>query len=483
MNPEQFTFKLQEAFVSSETLAKEYSHANIETITMMLAMLEQNESLFRRVLELMEVHPDTFKQDLLYEMSGLTVIQNQGTQVAISRELLDVLQRAQTNMKKLGDSYLSVEHVLLAIVAKPNDAIKKLFTKYQITEQKMQEVIMMVRGNNTVDSQNPEASYEVLEKYGRNLVEAAREGKIDPVIGRDEEIRRVIRILSRKTKNNPILIGEPGVGKTAIVEGLAQRIVRQDVPEGLKNKTIYELDLGALVAGAKFQGEFEERLKAVVDEIKKSDGQIILFIDEIHMLVGAGQSNGAMDAGNLLKPALARGELHAIGATTLNEYQKHIEKDAALERRFQKVLVEEPTVEDTISILRGLKERFEIHHGVKIHDAAIVAATTLADRYISDRFLPDKAIDVIDEASATIRTEIDSMPEALDELTRRVRQLEIEEVSLKQESDMNSKMRLEDLRKELADLKEDENEMRAQWEAEKASIGGVQKLKESLDAA
>ena len=483
MNPEQFTHKLQAAIMNAERIAKEYQHAEIGVPELLYALLEEDDSLFVRILELLNVNRQDFTKDVETLLNNQAKIAEVPVQLSVSRELLDVLQRAQTIMKKMEDEFLSVEHIVLSIMDKKNRTLQPLWDKYNITKQNVETVIHTIRGNNNVHSQSPETNYEVLKKYGRDLIDDVRSGKLDPVIGRDEEIRRVIRILSRKTKNNPILIGEPGVGKTAIVEGLAQRIVRQDVPEGLKDKRIFELDMGALIAGAKFRGEFEERLKAVLKEVKDSEGNILLFIDEIHTLVGAGKTDGAMDASNLLKPMLARGELHCIGATTLNEYQKYIEKDAALERRFQKVVVDEPTVEDTVSILRGLKERFEIHHGVKIHDNALVSAAMLSDRYITDRFLPDKAIDLIDEACATIRTEIDSMPAELDELTRRVRQLEIEEASLKQENDANSQMRLEQLQKELADLKEKETEMRGQWEAEKATIGGVQKLKEELDAA
>ncbi|MFR3816850.1 MAG: AAA family ATPase, partial [Turicibacter sp.] len=379
--------------------------------------------------------------------------------------------------------YLSVEHVLLAMLESKDYQMKQLIKKHQINEKHLKEIISQIRGNSRVMTQNPEATYEVLEKYGRDLVEDVKSGKIDPVIGRDEEIRRAIRILSRKTKNNPVLIGEPGVGKTAIVEGLAWRIVRQDVPESLKDKVIFELDLAALVAGAKYRGEFEERLKAVLNEVKNSDGRIILFIDEIHTIVGAGRTDGAMDAGNLLKPLLARGELHCIGATTLKEYREYIEKDPALERRFQKVQVNEPTVEDTVSILRGLKDRFEVHHRVSISDRAIVAAATLSDRYITDRFLPDKAIDLIDEACATIRTEIDSLPEEVDRISRRVTQLEIEEAALKKEKDENSKQRLEALQKELANLKDELNVLKLQWEKEKQAIHGVADLKKELEGA
>ena len=483
MNPEQFTHKVQAALMTAEGLAKEASHAEIDVPVVMLALLEENDSLFVRILELLNVNRQDVIRDLQNVVRNQPKIAEVPVQLSVSRELIDVLQRAQTLMKKMGDEYLSVEHIILATLDTKNRLLQPIWDKYNIKKQNVEAVIGQIRGGSNVNSQSPETNYEVLEKYGRDLVEDVRAGKIDPVIGRDEEIRRIIRILSRKTKNNPILIGEPGVGKTAIVEGLAQRIVRQDVPEGLKNKRIFELDMGSLIAGAKYRGEFEERLKAVLKEIKESAGEILLFIDEIHTLVGAGKTDGAMDASNLLKPMLARGELHCIGATTLNEYQKYIEKDAALERRFQKVQIGEPTVEDTISILRGLKERFEIHHGVKIHDSALVSAALLSDRYITDRFLPDKAIDLIDEACATIRTEMDSMPAELDELTRKVRQLEIEEASLKQESDANSLARLEQLQKDLADFKEQEAEMRGQWEAEKASIGGVQKFKEELSTA
>jgi len=483
MNPEQFTQNLRIAIVDAERIAKEYNHSEVGLADMLAALLESDNSLFVRVLELLDVDRQNFTHDVYTMIDSEPKIKDVPPQVGISRELLDVLQRAQTLMQKMGDEFLSVEHILLAILDKKNKTLQPLWDKYNMNKQNVEAVIKMIRGNSNVHSPNPEVNYEVLEKYGRDLVEEVRNGKLDPVIGRDDEIRRVIRILSRKTKNNPILIGEPGVGKTAIVEGLAQRIVREDVPEGLKGKRIFELDMGALIAGAKFRGEFEERLKAVLKEVKDSEGEILLFIDEIHTLVGAGKTDGAMDASNLLKPMLARGELHCIGATTLNEYQKYIEQDAALERRFQKVMIAEPSVEDTISILRGLKERFEIHHGVKILDNAVVSAAMLSDRYITDRFLPDKAIDLIDEACATIRTEIDSMPSELDELTRRTRQLEIEEASLKQEKDKNSKIRLEQLQKELADLKERETTMRAQWESEKASIGDIQRSKEELDAA
>jgi ATP-dependent Clp protease ATP-binding subunit ClpB len=483
MNPEQFTHKLRTAIVDAERIAKEYNHSEVGVPDMVAALLESDNSLFVRVLELLDVDRLAFERDLYNIIEYEPKIKDVPAQVGISRELLDVLQRAQTIMQRMGDEFLSVEHIVLSIIDKKNNTLQPLWDKYHMNNQNVKAVIKMIRGNSNVRSQDPEVNYEVLSKYGRDLVEEVRNGKLDPVIGRDDEIRRVIRILSRKTKNNPILIGEPGVGKTAIVEGLAQRIVREDVPEGLKGKRIFELDMGALIAGAKFRGEFEERLKAVLKEVKESEGEILLFIDEIHTLVGAGKTDGAMDASNLLKPMLARGELHCIGATTLNEYQKYIEPDAALERRFQKVMVAEPSVEDTISILRGLKERFEIHHGVKILDNAVVSAAMLSDRYITDRFLPDKAIDLIDEACATIRTEIDSMPSDLDELTRRTRQLEIEEASLKQEKDKNSKLRLEQLQKELADLKERETTMRAQWESEKASINDLQKAKEELDAA
>ena len=401
----------------------------------------------------------------------------------VSADLNRALLKADDYARAWKDDYLSIEHVLLAMLESKDYQMKQLIKEYGIKEKELKEIISQIRGNSRVMTQNPEATYEVLEKYGRDLVEDVKSGKIDPVIGRDEEIRRAIRILSRKTKNNPVLIGEPGVGKTAIVEGLAWRIVRQDVPESLKDKVIFELDLAALVAGAKYRGEFEERLKAVLNEVKNSDGRIILFIDEIHTIVGAGRTDGAMDAGNLLKPLLARGELHCIGATTLKEYREYIEKDPALERRFQKVQVNEPTVEDTVSILRGLKDRFEVHHRVSISDRAIVAAATLSDRYITDRFLPDKAIDLIDEACATIRTEIDSLPEEVDRISRRVTQLEIEEAALKKEKDENSKQRLETLQKELANLKDELKVLKLQWEKEKQAIHGVADLKKELEGA
>lgn len=404
-----------------------------------------------------------------------------GGQVYIGQDLNKVLISAEDEAKRMGDEYVSVEHLFLTLLKYPNKAMKELFKEFGITKERFLQALSTVRGNQRVTSDNPEATYDTLEKYGYDMVERARDQKLDPVIGRDSEIRNVVRILSRKTKNNPVLIGEPGVGKTAVVEGLAQRIVRGDVPEGLKDKKLFALDMGALVAGAKYRGEFEERLKAVLDEIKKSEGQIILFIDELHTIVGAGKTDGAMDAGQLLKPMLARGELHCIGATTLDEYREYIEKDAALERRFQPVMVDEPTVEDTISILRGLKERYEVFHGVKITDSALVSAAVLSNRYISDRFLPDKAIDLVDEACALIKTELDSMPTELDELHRRVMQMEIEETALKKEEDHLSKERLENLQKELADLRTEFDTKKAQWDNEKKAVEKVQKLREELE--
>ena len=481
MDPKQFTNKVNEALMSAQGLAMENRNLSIDTVHVLIALCNDNDSLLNLILEKLSINKGLFKdkleQILKNETTSSTLVDN----IGITSKLNLLFIKAEKIQKEMGDSFLSVEHLILGLFETGDQRFTDIFKSFNVTKKEVKQAITDMRKNSNVTSQNPEDTMDALNKYGRNLINDVRDGKIDPVIGRDEEIRRVIRILSRKTKNNPILVGEPGVGKTAIVEGLAQRIVRQDVPQGLLNKEIYELDMGALIAGAKFQGEFEERLKAVLKEIKDSDGQIILFIDEIHMLVGAGQSSGAMDAANLLKPMLARGELHCIGATTLAEHRQYIEKDPALERRFQKVNVDEPTVEDTVSILRGLKERFEIHHGVKINDDAIMAAVTLSKRYITDRFLPDKAIDLIDEACATIRTEIDSMPAELDEITRRVRQLEIEEESLKQETSSKSQERLEALRKELENLKEEEQVMKAKWENEKNSITNVAKLKEELE--
>lgn len=483
MNPELFTNKVNEALMQAQGLAMEKQNLNVDSVHLILALAQDKESLLNRLLDKLDINQGLFEREVQSlvdsEPTSANLVENMG----ISSKLNMLIIKADKIMKDMQDSYLSVEHLILALFEVNDSRFQKLFAKLNMNKNTVVKAVEEMRNNQHVDSKNPEDTMDALNKYGRNLVEEAKSGKIDPVIGRDEEIRRVIRILSRKTKNNPILVGEPGVGKTAIVEGLAQRIVRQDVPEGLKDKAIYELDMGALIAGAKFRGEFEERLKAVLKEIKESDGQIILFIDEIHTLVGAGKTDGAMDAANLLKPMLARGELHCIGATTLAEHRQYIEKDPALERRFQKVLVDEPTMEDSVSILRGLKERFEIHHGVKIHDEAIIAAVKLSKRYITDRYLPDKAIDLIDEACATIRTEIDSMPAELDELTRRIRQLEIEETSLKKEDNPKTQERLENLRKELADLKEEEQVMKAKWLNEKEDINKVQKIKEELEQA
>jgi ATP-dependent Clp protease ATP-binding subunit ClpB len=486
MDMNSMTGKVQEAIQRAQHLVIEKHHQQIDLIHMLSALLEDREGIAQRILEKLNISVTDFRTDVEKAVERKPVITGSGAQagsIYITSSFSALLQRAEKKVEAFKDAYISVEHIVLSLAEDEQKEIKDLFLKYKLTEKEILQVVKAIRGDSHVNSQNPESTYEVLEKYGRDLVQEVREGKVDPVIGRDAEIRRVIRILSRKTKNNPVLIGEPGVGKTAIVEGLAQRIVRKDVPEGLKDKTIFSLDLGALVAGAKFRGEFEERLKAVLQEIKKSDGRILLFIDELHTIVGAGKTEGAMDAGNLLKPMLARGELHCIGATTLDEYRQYIEKDAALERRFQQVQVAEPTVEDTISILRGLKERFEIHHGVNIHDRALVEAATLSDRYISDRFLPDKAIDLIDEACATIRTEIDSMPAELDEVTRRIMQLEIEKAALSKEKDSISQERLSILEKELADLEESSKSMRLQWEKEKGDIESLQEVRERLEKA
>ncbi|MGU3459877.1 ATP-dependent chaperone ClpB [Bacillus sp. D48C] len=482
MDLNQMTTKTQEAIMSAQSLAVSH-HQEVDTVHLLFTLLEEQDGLAVRIFQKMNVDIEALKQGAESLIKKKPSVTGSGAEVGklyITGALQQLFVRAGKEAEKLQDDYISVEHVLLAFSEEKGD-INQLFTRFHITKDNLLQSLMTVRGNQRVTSQNPEATYEALEKYGRDLVAEVRAGKIDPVIGRDSEIRRVIRILSRKTKNNPVLIGEPGVGKTAIVEGLAQRIVKKDVPEGLKDRTIFALDMSALVAGAKFRGEFEERLQAVLNEIKKSEGRILLFIDELHTIVGAGKTEGAMDAGNMLKPMLARGELHCIGATTLDEYRKYIEKDPALERRFQQVLAEEPTVEDTISILRGLKERFEIYHGVNIHDRAIVAASVLSDRYISDRFLPDKAIDLVDEACATIRTEIDSMPTELDEVTRRIMQLEIEEAALGKETDRGSQERLKTLQRELSDLKEVASGMRAKWEKEKEDIHKVRDLREHLE--
>jgi ATP-dependent Clp protease ATP-binding subunit ClpB len=485
MDPNRLTVKTQEALHDAQTKALRYGHAEIDAVHLLLALLEQPDGLIPRLLMRAELDTGALRSATERELERRPSVSGPGAdggQPGLSRALATLLDAAEQEAARLKDEYVSVEHVLLAMLASGGETrAGKLLREHGADRELLLDVLTQVRGAQRVTSATPESAYEALEKYGRDLVGEARTGKLDPVIGRDSEIRRVIQILSRKTKNNPVLVGDPGVGKTAIVEGLAQRIVRGDVPEGLKDKTIFALDMGSLVAGAKYRGEFEERLKAVLQEIKAAEGQILLFIDEIHTVVGAGAAEGAMDAGNMLKPMLARGELHCIGATTLDEYRKHIEKDAALERRFQPLLVDEPTVEDTISILRGLRERFEVHHGVRIQDAALVAAATLAHRYISDRFLPDKAIDLVDEACAVIRTEIDSMPQELDEITRRVMQLEIEDAALKKEKDKASKERLAALRKELADLRAQADSMTAQWEAERQAIHKLQELREEIE--
>ena len=482
MNLNQFTQKSVEAVQAAQQMASAWQNQQIEQEHLLLALLEQQEGLIPQLMQKAGVEPAALRQKLTAAVERLPQVSGSGAgQMYLSRDLEQALNEAEKIAREMHDEYTSVEHLMLGLFEKTDDTLRALFREAGLTKEKFMAALRQVRGNRTVTSDTPEETYDVLKKYGRDLTEAARAQKLDPVIGRDEEIRNVIRILSRKSKNNPCLIGEPGVGKTAIAEGLALRIVAGDVPENLKDKTLFSLDMGSLVAGAKFRGEFEERLKAVLNEVQQSDGKIILFIDELHTIVGAGKTDGAMDAGNLLKPMLARGELHCIGATTLNEYRKYIEKDAALERRFQPVMVAEPTVEDTIAILRGLKERYEVYHGVKIQDAALIAAATLSNRYITDRFLPDKAIDLVDEACALIKTEMNSMPTEMDELRHRIMQLEIEEAAMKKETDKLTQAHLAEVQKELAELREQFNGMKARWENEKQSIGKVQNLRQEIE--
>ena len=483
MDLEKLTQKSMDALRAAQRVAQEYGNQQVTQLHLLDALLNQEGGLCGELVQKIGADADTMRREVRQEIDRLPKVGGNvdPERLYVTREASDALEEAQSQAGKMKDEYVSVEHIMLALILKADSATRKLFSAHNITKDAFLKALKEVRGNKKVTSDNPEDTYDVLAKYGQDLVAMAREQKLDPVIGRDDEIRNVIRILSRKTKNNPCLIGEPGVGKTAIAEGLAQRIVRGDVPDNLKGRTIFSLNMGSLIAGAKFRGEFEERLKAVLEEVKKSEGNIILFIDELHTIVGAGKTEGAMDAGNLLKPMLARGELHCIGATTLNEYRQYIEKDAALERRFQPVLVPEPTVEDSITILRGLKDRYEVYHGVKIHDSALIAAATLSDRYISDRFLPDKAIDLVDEACALIKTEMNSMPTEMDEISRKIMQCEIEEAALKKEEDALSKEHLEEVRRELADLRASFAEMKAKWENEKETIGKAQRLREEIE--
>lgn len=484
MDIEKLTLKVQQTINDSQKIAVKYNHQQLEPIHLFAALVFQEDGLIPNILGKMNINIKVLRDEIKRELNEMPKVLGDGAQnsgVYATRSFEEIFIRAESIAKDFKDSYISVEHIMLSLMQERSTSIKKILDKFNIRKDKFLNVLQQVRGNQRVDTQDPEGTYEALVKYGRNLIEDAKKHKLDPVIGRDEEIRRIVRILSRRTKNNPVLIGDPGVGKTAIIEGLAERIVRGDVPEGLKNKIIFSLDMGALIAGAKFRGEFEERLKAVLKEVENSQGKIILFIDEIHNIVGAGKTEGSMDAGNLIKPMLARGELNCIGATTFDEYRKYIEKDKALERRFQPVIIDEPTVEDTISIIRGLKERFEIHHGIRIHDSAIVAAAKLSQRYITDRYLPDKAIDLIDEAGAMIRTEIDSLPTELDSIKRKIFQMEIEKEALAKEKDSRSKERLEDLEKELSNLKEKDKEMTAKYEKEKEQIINMRNLKQKLD--